>query len=186
MKLVGCKLELFLMLRELGIREEGEERELHSGLSSTIFYDIEKLFTYPIWTILKTLEPFLWQVGKLRPSQLLGIPTGGQLLASFMGRELGVVRYPPSLASVGTQHIYSKPCVLIDDVLTTGGTIEKFLEYAKIDVDHCQAHKNEWPYNNSPSEWKPDYIAVLINRSDITEIEGIPIISGLIVDKVVR
>ena len=54
----------------------------------------------------------------------------------------------------------------MDDVLTTGGRIAKWLRS---------------PFRG---ERKPDYIAVLVNRSTLDEIDGIPIISGIKADPV--
>lgn len=62
----------------------------------------------------------------------------------------------------GNTYLGTYPDVLIDDVLTTGSTVRKYVGE------------------------RPKYIAVLINRSDITEVDGIPVMSGAIIDKVAR
>lgn len=160
-------------LIELGLRGEGEERELHSGLRSNVFWDIEALFTYSSFIVTEAIEPFIWELGKLKPEQLTGIPTGGLLLAQHI-RPL--LRPPMNtlLCFDPESHIWRRPCILIDDVLTTGDTIAKTINAMR------EMH------GNKGLGWRPNYIAVLINRSDITEIEEIPVISGIVTDKVAQ
>jgi len=160
-------------LTELGLREEGEERELHSGLKSNVFWDIEALFAYPSFIITKAIELFIWELGKLKPEQLIGIPTGGLLLGQHI-RPL--LRLPMNILVCHDpeSHIRSRPCIMIDDVLTTGDTLARTIN-AMMDM-----------HGTRGLGWRPNYIAVLVNRGGITEIEGIPVISGIMADKVIR
>lgn len=148
-------------LEELGLREEYDEpRELHSGLKSKVFWDIEKLFSYAGWVQDEALREFTFQVGALSPVGLIGVPTGGLLLARLVAFNLRIRWYDckKTYASI------PEGCFVIDDVLTTGKTVRSVLH----------AHPTFWVKR----------VAVLVNRSGLDEIEGIPVLSGIKADRV--
>lgn len=70
-------------LEHLGCRLEGNFT-LHSGGFSSVKWDIEKLFDYPPWVIEHAISDWIFQVGKLSPDILQGIPKGGSKLAEFL------------------------------------------------------------------------------------------------------
>lgn len=156
-------------LEELGLRVEGDFT-LSSGIHSHVKWDIEKLFNYPTWVQEKAIEEWLWMLGMICPKQLIGLRRGGFYLATIAGSALQV-------RSSDSDHTYvwHRPCILIDDVLTTGNTITKWITEEDSKGNRC------FPFSG---EWNPDYIAVLINRSSITEINGIPIITGIFADPI--
>ena len=137
-------------LKALGLRNTGEFRH-HSGAESDVFWDVGKLFDYPEWMRVDALGSFIWQIGLLHPTCIVGIRTGGYQLAGDIANCLEI----PSLPS--DTSVEPRGCVVIvDDVLTTGQSCKEVLR--------C--------FNDVVS------IAVLINRSRLDEICGIPIISG--------
>ena len=131
----------------LGCRKEGGFT-LSSGKKSNIFWDIEVLKDAPYCKVVEVLRPFRRMIFSLCPTGVSGIPTGGELIADFV--------YPTKDLNICFLDTY----VLVDDVLTTGKTIEEYIKY----------------------NMKPMAIAVLVNRSKITQIDGIPIISGFHAD----
>ncbi len=180
-------------LEELGLREEYDEpRTLSSGLKSRVFWDVERLYKQKghngcgFWKRLETLAPWIVQIEECQPKSVMGIPTGGKLLATDVTWRLNVTNLKcPSLRwqhvsqspswSFLNEHIRALrkryPCVLIDDVLTTGGTVSHLL----------RRFSKEW----NGRVYSPFVaIAVLVNRSGLDEIEGIPVISGVKADPV--
>ncbi len=139
-------------LEELGIRKEGKFK-LSSGAKSNVFWDVEELFRYPLWIRNRAIEDFIWEIGALNPDLLIGIPTGGLLLAKDIAKHLEV-----AYTSIDARIKATKKSIVIDDVLTTGGTIRKALKDV---VD-------------------PMCIAVLVVRSGrfINNIDDIPLICG--------
>lgn len=145
----------------LGLREEYDEpRTLRSGLKSKVFWNIEKLFEYPEWMRVMAIGDFIYAVGLCKPRGLIGIKTGGLLLARLLKWRLDVrslFEYDKTYAWVCDN------CILVDDVMTTGGTVKAALSVYRGEVTH---------------------IAVLVNRSGMNELEGVPIISGVSTDQV--
>lgn len=85
-------------LIQLGVREEypsWEEVTLSSGIKTRVFWNIKKLFSYPPWVRERAIESFIWQIGKLCPNTLMGICTGGLMLANDIQRALGILHRPP-------------------------------------------------------------------------------------------
>lgn len=121
---------------------------LSSGIESNIKWDIEELFKCTYEKRLLLLKQF-FNLIKEDDISIIGIPTGGELLARDLKIYLGETKP-------------SDRIILIDDVMTTGNTIRKFSKDLNI-------------YS----------IAVLVNRSDINEINGIPVISYLTCDTIV-
>jgi len=121
-------------------------------------WDIEKLYTYPKWIRIEVLRLFIFSIGLLRPKTLIGIPTGGLLLANDVGGCLEIIPYRAD--SLHLRSISPGPQVLIDDVLTTGSTVRNWLTGRIVAV------------------------AVLVNRSSLSDISGVPIVSGLVIDEV--
>ena len=159
------KLNTRQRLISLGLREELKEPvRLCSGKYSNVFWDIEKLFAFHPNQRKMALSEFISQISSYVPGVLVGIPTGGWLLAREIGNILGIASYN---ISYDVFPDISRRVILIDDVLTTGQTIKNWLRLER------------------PGEKrKVMAVAVLINRSDLTEINGIPLISGVITDKV--
>lgn len=158
--------KLMCALHELGCREcKLEPIKLHSGKVSDVFWNIEKLRNYSLWIQEEALKSFTWEVGKLKPQQLVGIRSGGYSVANVIGDVLDV--------DVIDEHWCPRRegVVLVDDVLTTGSTIIELLKML------------EYAGKVYGTLYKPDYIAVLVNRSNILGIKGIPVISGCFADK---
>lgn len=160
-------------LEELGVRVEGKERTLHSGLKSTVFWNIEKLLDYPEFVRRRAIEQFIWEVGKVKPAQIIGIPTGGYGVAFDLSRALS------TRLDKAEVPVYQRPAVLVDDVLTTGRAIRAHLRNMRGHVETSRRRDQTFS-----GEWKPDYIAVLVNRSGMNELDGIPVISGIKADEV--
>jgi len=150
-------------LIQLGLRLEGDFT-LTSGVQSKVKWDIERLFNYPLWIIHEAIREFTWQVGVVRPYWIIGIPTGGKLLAKCVAQRLGYARAEIcGIPSWLNDNFQGEGTMLIDDVFTTGGTVKSAISQLRN---------------------RPLYIATLINRSGVEELDGIPIISGLEVDLV--
>jgi len=142
-------------LLKLGLRNTSEERILSSGITSYTFWDIEKIGDYPLFVLTKAIEEFAWDVGGKKPKSLVGIPKGGLLIAQALSNILHTPVH-------NQYHLdLPHPLVLVDDVLTTGNTIKTILEEMYT---------------------KPDFIAILINRSTLSHLNGIPIIYGVQTD----
>lgn len=158
---------LLQRLTSLGLRKEGEFT-LHSGAKSEVFWDIENLFRYPHWVRIKAIEEFIWQIGLIRPRFITGIRTGGLRLAEDIGECLSIcVLNQEGLVCADGKYGGSGGNVLVDDVLTTGGTVRKILARG---------------FHLEGSE--VTHVAILVNRSGESEINGIPIISGIVTDRV--
>lgn len=148
-------------LRDLGCRVEGNFT-LHSGNYSPVKWDIKKLFVYPPWIVEEALREFIWDIGKVQPLCIVGIPIGGKLLAKVIAEKLGY-----TYGVFGDNYVWlngkpnGKEIILIDDVITTGNTIKEVVPLVS-----------------------PTLVAVLVNRSSLTEIDGIPIVSGFFADEV--
>lgn len=145
-------------LQRMGLRLKGDFT-LKSGAISSVKWDIEKMFQYPgysRWVRIETLRPWIWEIGLYCPNNLIGIRSGGFLLACDVGRALGI--YPCDRVTTTIGH--NRRIVVIDDVITTGKTIRGYLS------DEVVA------------------IAVLVNRSGLSEINGIPIVTGVFADRV--
>ncbi|MBA7708945.1 hypothetical protein ES703_117850 [subsurface metagenome] len=145
-------------LERMGLRLEGDFT-LKSGAQSNIKWDIEKMFQYPgysRWVRIETLRPWIWEIGLYCPNNLIGIRSGGFLLASDVGEALGIHVTDRRFHAIG----HSRRVVVVDDVITTGRTIQLYLTGEVV------------------------AIAVLVNRSGLSEINGIPIVSGIYADRV--
>lgn len=146
-------------LRELNIRIGGSFT-LHSGIQSNVKWDIEKLFDYPQWLITQLLRDWIKLIAYHRPTHLIGIQTGGWLLAKLIAS--------PQVLNITSDfrlssHNKSKRIIAIDDVLTTGNTINGFISNDIISY------------------------AVLINRSAspiLTKVDNKPLITGLFADPI--
>ena len=148
-------------LEALRLRLDGGNYTLSSGIKTKVKWDIERLYWGPgcgypdrIWAIKEWAD----RVKEINPQYIHGIPKGGRFLAIDLIRHSGL-RSPYNVGS---------PAVLVDDVLTTGTTLRNWLAQ--------EANKT----------LGITHIAVLINRSNppITEIDGIPIITGIFADPV--
>jgi orotate phosphoribosyltransferase len=146
-------------LEALGLRLTGEFT-LHSGVKSNIFWDVERLFLHPQWMRLEAIRPFIWKIGLLRPTCLVGVPTGGRLLAKDIAACLEIPYFDDLLARFDNSKI-----ILVDDVLTTGNTIRKYCKQSKQIIA----------------------VAILVNRSkpgQFVAINSIPLISGIFADRI--
>lgn len=145
-------------LEALGLRLTSDyDFTLSSGIKSDVKWDIPKIFRYSKWVQIEALREWLWLVGQESPGALIGVPTGGSRLAEFTAKTLAISW------CIGTSGLSCK-WILIDDVLTTGATVTKYV--------------------HGPGELRPSHIAILVNRSNLTEINGIPIITGIFADPV--
>ncbi len=100
-------------------------------------------------------------VREQNPEMLVGIPSGGLWLATWVGYKLKIPVYPLPNYPVD----YKKRVVLMD-VLTTGGSVLRALDFIKPVVS----------------------IVVLVNRSEplITELKEIAVLSGCYADPIRR
>lgn len=142
-------------LIKMGLRLEGEFT-LKSGVLSNVKWDIEKIFQYPQWVRIETLRPWIWEIGLYRPNNLIGIPTGGYQLALDVSHALNIFACDRRITTLG----HNQRIVVIDDVMTTGKTALRYLGSGVV------------------------AIAVLVNRSGLNELNGIPIVTGIFADRV--
>ena len=142
-------------LERMGLRLKGDFT-LKSGATSSIKWDIEKMFQYPRWVRIQTLKSWIWEIGLYRPNNLIGIRSGGFLLACDVGHALDIHVCDRYTATVGL----NRRAVVIDDVITTGRTIRGYLSEEVV------------------------AIAVLVNRSGLSELNGVPIVTGTFADRV--
>lgn len=164
-------MNLMESLIELGLREEYDEPQtLHSGGESRVFWNIQKLYRYSEWMRLEVLREWIWAIGLLDLDSAIGIRRGGLKLAEDVGKALDIMvfnegGYVEAYRPTG-KLIPDQKGILIDDVLTTGSTIKQTL--------------------GNPHLPQVTHIAVLVNRSGMAELEGIPIISGISTDEVTK
>lgn len=142
-------------LERMGLRLKGDFT-LKSGATSSTKWDIERMIQYPKWVRIETLRPWIWEIGLHCPNNLVGIMSGGFLLAGDVGYALGIHVSDTCSNTIG----YTRRVVVIDDVITTGRTVSLYLTKEVV------------------------AIAVLVNRSGLSEINGIPIVSGIYADRV--
>ncbi len=150
--------ELEEQLKRMGLRLEGDFT-LKSGAVSSVKWDIEKMFQYPgysRWVRIETLRSWIWEIGLYCPNNLIGIRSGGFLLACDVGEALGIHVSDRRGRALGL----NRRVVVVDDVITTGRTIQLYLSEEVV------------------------AIAVLVNRSGLREIDGIPIVTGIYADRV--
>ncbi|MEM0002220.1 MAG: phosphoribosyltransferase family protein, partial [Desulfurococcaceae archaeon] len=120
---------LAIELYKRGIIKLGKFR-LTSGLESPYYIDLRQLYSYP--DILEKLVDDLILLANFDEYEaLVGIATSGIVLASFIAckvkKSLSYVRIEKK--AHGTQalvegDVRGKRCLIIDDVATTGGSIE--------------------------------------------------------------
>jgi len=144
----------------MGLRKEGNFK-LSSGINSNIFWDISKLYSYSYWMRIEAIKEFIWEIGLLNPWFVQGIERCGMKLAEDIGNCLDISvltedRYVRQNGKRGGDSFDN--IVIIDDVLTTGSTVQRVLNRSRGGVIG---------------------IAVLINRSRLGIIDGIPITSGI-------
>ena len=148
-------------LIKMGIRLEGDFT-LKSGIESSVKWDVEKLFDNTKYHERRELlSPWLRKIIKVvhnwsLPNWIVGIPTGGYLLSLELGFSCSVIM-------AGYKLPYPGRVLIVDDVLTTGTTVRKVL--ADLNIPTLIAA-----------------IAVLVNRSGLKEIDGVPIVSGIEAD----
>lgn len=156
-------LELRRQLVQLGLRRElMEPITLSSGKQSKVFWDVRQLYNCPLPQRLVVLAPLIKRLKVWNPDHFSGIPTAGFYLASDFSKGIwGEDDFiGPALLRAKTR------ILLVDDVLTTGRTIELALD--------------GWAKKVA----RPLGIVILVNRSPLTKIQGIPIISGIYADPV--
>lgn len=144
-------------LIKMGLRLEGEFT-LKSGVISHVKWDIERMFEYPQWVRVEAMRPWIYEIGLYRPNNLVGVSTGGWMLALDVGAKSSLDVYVTDkyTNTVGL----NRRVIVVDDVMTTGRTVRGYLGSDVV------------------------AIAVLVNRSGLDEINGIPIVTGIFADKV--
>jgi len=158
-------------LEEMGLRRLGQFT-LKCGVETYVKWDVDYMRRFPFWNRVRAMEGLIWFIGLLKPSLILGIRTGGYQIAEDIGKALDVrvldEGYGCWETPGGGSHghcvaVYGCPkTVIVDDVLTTGETVREVLE------------RNE----------KTVAIAVLVNRSSRVNIDGVPILSGIVADRI--
>jgi len=144
-------------LREMGLRLEGDFT-LKSGEQSSIFWGVMKLFGYPQWVRIEAMREWIYKIGLYRPNNLVGIQTGGWQLALDIGSVKCLDVYVTDKYTTTLGH--NRRTVVVDDVITTGRTIQGYLGPETV------------------------AIAVLVNRSGLSELNGLPIVTGIFADRV--
>ncbi len=149
-------------LKSLGCRLEGDFT-LHSGAKSSVKWDIAKLFdtSIPNYKRLFYLRPWHREVLKFirgRDILIVGIPSSGHSLGLVFASFYGLRYAHPQYDLSPNRKAYA---LVMDDVLTTGSTVRELF-----DKVHVLG------------------IAVLVNRSRMTKLNKIPIISGFYTDLV--
>lgn len=142
-------------LERMGLRQDGDFT-LKSGAQSKVKWDIEGLYNYSQWVRIEVLRNWILDIGLYRPNNVIGIRTGGYCLACDIGGVLDAHINDRCTTTVGME----RRVVVIDDVMTTGRTIEGYLSKETV------------------------AIAVLINRSGKSELDGIPVVTGIFADRV--
>ncbi len=164
---------LVACLKDIGCIIEGEFK-LKNGEISNIYYDIKSIISHPI-----LFEQICHKVINLLPKKyinfklVMGIPYGGLPIASYISiTNNKPLIYPRSKKKeYGTKKLVEghyrtgQSVVIIDDVITTGGSLKEAIILAK-------------------DKLKLKVIACLaiVNRNNIQEIDDVPIYSLINLD----
>jgi len=124
------KEKLILKLYELGLIKIGHFK-LSSGLESNYYIDLRGLVSYP--DLLKSIATMIYDLAREHYSfdVVAGIATGGIPLTSFISciYSIPMAYVRREKKTYGTQKLIegdvsSKKVLLVDDVATTGGSLE--------------------------------------------------------------
>ena len=170
---LSAKRQLEWKLLRLGIRKQGDFK-LHSGGRRNVKWDIEDLFCSAIVDpvdradIIRLFAEMICSKNpikrlisrKRKPDCIFGIGAGGYMLARALACYWGGCGYQSIDREGLTAFSNSYRILLVDDVCTTGNSLKDALKCISGNIS----------------------IAVLINRSSWSDINGIPIISGASLD----
>lgn len=127
-------LSLMRSLYDIGAIKFGEF-VLKSGQTSKIYWDLRQIISYP--TILKEVSEAIWQlVSKCQFDMLCGVPYTAMPIATCLSLQKNipmVMRRKEKKAHGTKQQIEGafesgQSCLIIDDVITTGGSILETVE----------------------------------------------------------
>lgn len=173
---LSANRQLEWRLSRLGIRKQGDFK-LHSGGRSNVKWDIEDLFCSAIVEpadkddIIRLFAEMICPKNPVRrlisrkrkPDCIFGIGSGGYMLARALACYWGGCGYQSIDREGYTAFSDSYRILLVDDVCTTGTSLKDALKHISGNIS----------------------VAVLINRSSWSDINGLPVISGACLDYVV-
>ncbi|MDQ8039809.1 MAG: orotate phosphoribosyltransferase [Rickettsiella sp.] len=131
------KQALIKSLTEINVIKFGEFT-LRSGVLSPIYIDLRSIIAYP--KILRTVATVLWEYIKdLKPTLLCGVPYTALPIASCISldQNIPMVICRKEVKDYGTKKqlegVFEKGqnCLIIEDVVTTGGSILKTIDILK-------------------------------------------------------
>lgn len=119
---------------------------LKNGTTSPIYIDLKNIITYP-YLVNIIANFFINEIKSLETDYICGVPYGGIPIASLISNKNNIpmlmvrkeVKTYGLKKSIEGEYEKGKSCILIEDTITTGGSIQKFvnlLSYEGLLVNH--------------------------------------------------
>ena len=162
--------KIIIELREANCIKEGTF-QLRNGEYSKYYFDMKNLISYP--KLLSKIGDSLWNIinEDLKKKNILfdnlkicGVPLGGLPISTYISTKhnIPMIMVRDKVKNYGTQkqiegeYNNTDNCIIIEDVITTGGSVNETLEILKGKINVIG-------------------IGVILNRSNIEKIENINI-----------
>lgn len=133
---------------------------LKNGTTSPIYIDLKNIITYP-YLVNIIANFFINEIKSLETDYICGVPYGGIPIASLISNKNNIpmlmvrkeVKTYGLKKSIEGEYEQGKSCILIEDTITTGGSIQKFvnlLSYEGLVINHVFVICDRRDSNNVP------------------------------------
>ena len=117
------------------------EFELKNGEISKYYFDMKSLISYP--TIMKNIGDKMYELIGNDCDLLCGVPMGGLPICSYISTRYNIpmIMVRDNIKDYGTnkkiegKYNENNKCIIIEDVITTGGSVNKIIELLKDKVN---------------------------------------------------